>query len=102
MAAQIEVENAGHFLKPGMFASVTVLVDARPGALTIPIQSVAKDENGKFIYAINGTIAQRKAVTTGVEQNSRVEILSGVSTSDSIVTTGAQFVKDGASVTIQP
>jgi len=102
MAAQIEVENAGHLLKPGMFASVTVLVDARPGALTIPIQSVAKDENGKFIYAINGMVAHRKGVTTGVEQNSRVEILSGVSTSDSIVTTGAQFVKDGASVTIQP
>jgi len=102
MAAQIDVENPGHFLKPGMFASVTVLVDERAGALTIPVQSVGKDENGRFIYAIQGAVARRKGVTTGVEQNSRIEILSGVSLSDSIVTTGAQFVKDGASVTIQP
>jgi RND family efflux transporter MFP subunit len=102
MAAQIDVENADHLLKPGMFADVTVLVDSRPGAVTIPLQSVGKDETGKFIYAVTGSVAQRKGITTGVEQNSRVEILSGVSTSDSIVTTGAQFVKDGGSVTIQP
>lgn len=102
MAAQIDVENPEHLLKPGMFASVTVLVDQRAGAVTIPLQALGKDDNGRYVFTVNGAVARKKVVKTGVEQKSRVEILSGISPSDSIITTGAQFVKDGASVTIQP
>ena len=63
--------------------------------------SYAKDEKGKFVYTVNGNLAQRKEITTGIEENSRVEILSGVAGSDTVITTGAQFVKDGSQVTIQ-
>jgi RND family efflux transporter MFP subunit len=102
MAAQIDVENPEHLLKPGMFASVTVLVDVRPGALTVPLQALGKDDNGRYVFTVNGSVARKTPVNTGVEQKSRVEILAGVTRSDSIITTGAQFVKDGAPLTIQP
>ncbi len=101
MAVQINVANPQHLLKPGMFASVTILVDERPNALTLPVQAFSKDDKGRFLYSVNGTTARRREVVTGVEQDSRVEILSGIAESDSIITTGAQFVKDGGQVTIQ-
>jgi membrane fusion protein (multidrug efflux system) len=101
MAAEIDVANADHLLKPGMFASVTVLVKEHPNALTVPLQAVTKDEKGKSVFTVSGTTARRKEIDTGGEEDSRVEILSGLADADTIITTGAQFVKDGTQVTIQ-
>lgn len=101
MAVQIDIANPDHVLKPGMFASVTVIVDEHPEALTIPVQALVKDEKGKYLYTVNGSTAHRREVSLGVEHASRIEIVSGLSESDSVIVTGQQFAKDGAQVIIQ-
>jgi membrane fusion protein (multidrug efflux system) len=101
MAVQIDIPNPDHLLKPGMFASVTLVVDVHMGAITVPTPALLKDEKGFFLYALNGNSAHRKPLTLGIEQNGRTEILAGLDGSETIITTGQQFVKDGAPVTLQ-
>ena len=102
MAVEIDIPNGDHYLKPGMFANVTLLVDEHKNALTIPTPALLKDEKGNFVFAVDGRIARRHYITFGGEQNARTEILSGLLDEDTVIFTGQQFVRDGGQVTIQP
>ncbi len=101
MAVEIDIPNRDHLLKPGMYASVTLVVDEHLQALTLPTIALLKDDRGYFILAAEGTKARRKDVRPGVEQNSRTEILSGLTGDESVITTGQQFARDGGEILIQ-
>lgn len=102
MAAEIFVPNKDHRLKPGMYATVTLVLSEHPNAITIPAQAVLKDANGPFVYVVDNKTAKRVPVQTGIEQASRTEIVSGLSGTESLITTGQQFVRDGGPVSVQP
>ena len=102
MAVEIDIPNNDRLLKPGMFASVTIIIDEHKDALTVPTQALLKDDRGNFVYTVSAdNIAHRNEIKLGIEQNNRTEILGGLETPDRIITTGQQFVKDVGQVTIQ-
>jgi hypothetical protein len=47
-------------------------------------------------------VAKRFPVQVGAEQDSRTEILKGLTGDENVITTGQQFVKDGGAITIEP
>lgn len=102
MAAEIFVPNKDHRLKPGMYATVTLVLSEHPNAITVPVQAVLKDANGSFVYVVEGNTAKRVPIQTGIEQASRIEVITGLSGSESLITTGQQFVRDGGPVSVQP
>ncbi len=101
MEVEIDIPNKDHLLRPGMFAHVSLVVRELPNSLTLPSMALGNDNQGTYIFIIDGSVAHRKSVATGIEQNGRTQILSGLSATDKVVTVGQQFVKDGAPVTIQ-
>ena len=101
MAVEIDVPNRDHLLRPGMFASVTLTVGKRDDALTLPTQAFLKDDQGLYVFVARGDTARRMAIRTGNEQNSRTEILSGLTGTEDVITTGQQFVRNGGAVTVQ-
>jgi RND family efflux transporter MFP subunit len=101
MAAEIDIPNQDHALKPGMFAKVTLIIGIHPDAITVPTQAILKNNQGYVVYTVHGDTARSLPVTLGVEQNARTEILAGLSSDQSIITTGQQFVRDGGPVSIQ-
>ena len=46
--------------------------------------------------------ARRLDITTGTDQDSRIEVAKGLSGNEDIITTGQQFVRDGGAISIQP
>jgi RND family efflux transporter MFP subunit len=101
MAVEVDIPNTERLLKPGMFASVTIIVNERSNAITVPTQAILKDAMGFFLYVVNDKIAKRVGIGLGIEYDTRTEILSGLNGNESIITTGQQFVKDGGQVLIQ-
>jgi RND family efflux transporter MFP subunit len=101
MDVEVDIPNSEHLLKPGMFASVTIIVNERGKAITVPTQAILKDAKGFFLYIVNDKTAKRISVNPGIEQDTRTEILSGLNGNESIITTGQQFVKDGGQVIVQ-
>ena len=101
LAVEVAVPNRDHMLKPGMFAKVTLIIDERVEALTLPTQAILKDDRGSYVFAVENNSAKRIPINPGAEQNARTEILSGISGNEDIITTGQQFVKDGGLVSIQ-
>jgi membrane fusion protein (multidrug efflux system) len=101
MAIQIEIDNATHIIKPGMFATVQITVAERKDAITIPANSIQKDAYGQYIFALDEGRAKRIRIKTGAELLERTEVLSGLTGNETIITVGQQFVKDSGQVNIQ-
>jgi RND family efflux transporter MFP subunit len=101
MAVQVNVPNPSHLIKPGMFASIDLVEAEHPGAITVPTNALLKSSDGMYLFVIDGKNAKRLKVEIGIEQNSRTEILSGLSGDEIAIIVGQQFVKEGNPVTIQ-
>jgi HlyD family secretion protein len=84
--------------RPGMSASVDIQTEIKNNILTVPIQSVTTrtdttkitvsttDEDIRtIVFATDGTYAFAKDVKTGIQDNSYIEILSGVSSGDKVI-----------------
>ncbi len=101
MAVEIDIPNTGHALKPGMFANVVLIVDRHPDAITVPTQALQTDDQGSFLFVARQDTARRVYVKPGVEQEGRTEILSGIGLTDSVITVGQQFARNGGLVRVE-
>ncbi len=85
-------------LRPGMSATVDIQTEIRDGIITVPIQSVttrtdttkivqnlSDEEIRTLVFVTDGERALAKDVKTGIQDNSYIEILSGVSEGDRVV-----------------
>jgi len=101
MAAQIEIENRSHTIKPGMFAAVQMTVAERKNALTVPTNALLKDDAGQYVFVLFENKAKSIRVHIGAELVERTEIVSGLSGNETLITVGQQFVKEGGQVNVQ-
>ncbi len=95
--ARIRVTNPGRRLKVGMFAQARVAIGERKGALTVPPAALAKNEAGESaVYVVTNGIAQRTPVTVGLETPEAVELVSGVSEGQAILTSAVHGLGEKA------
>lgn len=97
---QAIVEALDKNINAGGFANVEFNLGENNNALMIPTQSVIPQARDKKVIVFRGGTADFNSVTTGIRDSSRVEILSGISAGDTIVTTGLLSIKPGANITI--
>lgn len=98
---EIEIANGDYRLKPGMYARVSITTEDRKDALAVPSNAIV-DVNGRrgvFIAGDNNT-ASFRPVRIGIEEEKLTEILDGVAEGDTVITTGAAALTDGARFTI--
>lgn len=90
-------DNSDLLLRPDMFSEVSILSDTRDNSVVIPSEAVVRSGGTPQIFVVRepGKFEPRK-VTLGVESDGRVEITSGVSEGDEVVTS-AQFLVDSES-----
>jgi multidrug efflux pump subunit AcrA (membrane-fusion protein) len=54
-------------------------MNRRPDALTVPSAAVGSDGDGNFVYIITDNRITRLAVKTGLSDNGRIEVTTGLS-----------------------
>jgi RND family efflux transporter MFP subunit len=101
MAVEINIPNRDHLLKPGMFANVSLVVDTHDNALNLPAEAILRDDGGTYVFVINKDLARKTRITTGIVEEDRTEVLSGLDGTEEVITTGQQFCKDGGQVSVQ-
>jgi RND family efflux transporter MFP subunit len=97
---EIEVPNPGFRLKPGMYARVQLTVDRRSNALVVPRAAVVDIEGQRGVFLVDGQTARFRAVQTGLQDNERVEILSGLQEHERVVTVGSLALRDGDRISV--
>src|SRR5882672_3487896 len=106
---QATIENPDHVLKPGMFATTTVVLPDKPAVVTVPETAVDYTLYGDSVFLLTekkgddgktGLTAVRTFVRTGNRIDGRAEILSGLKPGDRVVSVGQLKLQSGAAVTI--
>lgn len=103
LEAVVQVRNPEGALKPGMFATARVVEPATGRiAVLVPREAVVKTATGASrVYVLSGDRAVARVVETGREVDGMVEIASGLSEGDEVITSGAASLEDGATVVRQ-
>jgi membrane fusion protein (multidrug efflux system) len=85
-------------LLPGMFARLKIVLKSVDNAVVIPKEALFSCPRGLCVFVVEDKKAVMRQVETGIEENTRIEVISGVSAGDKVVTEGYQKLKDGQSV----
>ena len=101
------IDNRQMQLRPGMFARVNAVFGERADAMVIPEEAIVpQGGRSTVVRVVPGTnkgelISERVTVKIGIRQPGKVEILEGLSLSDSVVVAGQQRLqKDGTVVRV--
>jgi len=98
---EIELEPVPGGARAGQFVRVTLHTTAKP-RLMVPFTALRRDKKGGFIFVIESGKAIRQSVVTGVTIDNQIEVLSGLSQGDLIVTKGFMGLTGQKPVTMVP
>ncbi len=98
MRSEVDLANSDATLRPGMYGDLTIKVAADPGALALPGDVVHHDDEGAFVYVLDGGRALRRAVETGLTSDGGVEILRGIDDRTRVIVASSPELKAGAPV----
>lgn len=94
LKVRLRFDNPGNLLKPNMLADITLFVNPRLNALSIPLEALIPGQHTNYVIkAIGAGRFQQQPVVVGIESGNRVEILSGLKQGDKVVIS-AQFLID--------
>ena len=106
---QATITNPDHILKPGMFATTTVVLPDKSPVITVPETAVDYTLYGDSVFLITekkeddgktSLTAVRTFVRTGNRVHGRAEILSGLKPGDRVVAVGQLKLQSGAAVAV--
>jgi len=100
MLAEIELPNEGAALRPGMYASVRIIIERKPDALILPSDALLVEKNRTSIFTIADNKAKRLTIKTGFNDAGVVEIQEGVTPNQSVILLGKQTLVDGQPVVL--
>ena len=100
VVAVVDLENPGGW-RPDATAVANVIVARRPQAVVIPALAVVPRPAGQVVYLLDAGKARQQLVELGEWHDDWVEVTSGLNAGDTLVVEGAQYLTDGAAVTIR-
>src|SRR5271167_1131696 len=96
MQVEIDVPNPNYHLQPGMYANVTLMAGQQANALTVPIGAIQRGQNSSTVLVVDArNRVQQREVRTGIEDSNRVEILSGLSEGDRVISGNVASFREG-------
>ncbi len=103
IVVRARIENTDLTLKPGLLMRVVLQKNPRQ-AVVIPEEGIIADGRRSFVFVAvlkdGQTIAQKRQVQLGSRRAGEVEILSGISVGEQVVTHGTLLARDGAPVNV--
>jgi len=107
MRAEVELDNTKGLLRPGMFGKAELRLGQRRSALTVPATAIVRRSESKLgVYVVsNPQGAARRGVlrfielTLGLDDGLKVEVLSGLTSTELVVARGNGVLRVGDEVT---
>jgi RND family efflux transporter MFP subunit len=99
----LRVENTKGVLKAGTPVHATIQGRTISNALTVPADAIqsSPDGTGKFVLVMAAdSTAHKRPVTLGIQNPDEVQILSGLTASDVVISTGAYGLDENTKVRI--
>ncbi|TYO96583.1 efflux RND transporter periplasmic adaptor subunit [Desulfallas thermosapovorans] len=97
---KVQIDNAQHVLKPGMFAEVQI-DNPLQETLLVPREAVVKSGDTDVVWLVNGDRVTTREVTVGASDGQKIQVLEGLEVGEQVVVSGQNVLKDNAKVEIK-
>lgn len=94
-AAKIRLTKPSAAFKSGLFGRVEISTGANKSSLVIPVSALYTKDSKPAVFLVQDSIAVVKPIEIGYRDNEFVSIVSGLTTSDYVVTSGTLLLKNG-------
>ena len=98
LLVEIDLPNPDHRLRPGMFVTVTLILQEHPQALALFPAALVNEKTGTSVFVVEGGRAKQVAVKTGLDDGTWVEILEGLQENMEVIVVGKSGLTDGQAV----
>ena len=98
----VQAENPGEHLKPGASVHAAIITEMFKAATVVPVAAILPGEEGgtAVLTVSSDSRAHKRPVKLGIREGNKVQVLSGVSPGETVVTVGGMGVDDKAKVKI--
>ena len=102
LLAEVQIADAQHRLRPGMFASVQMHYRAQNPGILISGDSLLTMARGQFVPVVENNVIQMRRVSVGRDLGTQVYITAGLQDGDIVVVSPNDAVRQGAHVSTRP
>jgi RND family efflux transporter MFP subunit len=97
-AAEIDVLNNGHLLKPGMYAQVDLPLTGNKDALIVPHSSIVTSTERKYVIVVRDGRTKWIDVEEGNSSNDLTEVFGNLNPGDKVIARANDEIKEGVSL----
>ena len=94
----VTVYDASRRLKPGMFARINIVNDVHTGTVLAPRDAIIEEDKETSVFVVRDSTVFRQDIETGYVNSIYIEVVSGLTPGDTVVTLGKGSLKDSARV----
>jgi RND family efflux transporter MFP subunit len=98
LQVEVDVDNADGKLLPGAYAFVHFTLPGRPQSVTVPANTLLFRSEGLRVGVVRNGKAELVPITIGRDYGDRVEVLSGLSSSDQVIVNPSDSLTTGSAV----
>ena len=99
---EIVIDNSNHLIKPGMTATAIIPIEEQTEVVLISKQAlINKDGIDKVFIVEDSNKAVEQTVKTGLRDDEKIQIVSGIKEGDPVVVKGQHSLKDNSKVKIR-
>ncbi|MDA8337391.1 MAG: efflux RND transporter periplasmic adaptor subunit [Peptococcaceae bacterium] len=99
---EIQVNNPGSSMLPGMTATVVFTGLQRNPGIIIPVQAVLETAQGSEVFTVSGGVAHLHVIQLGAVSSNLAVVESGLKKGDRVVINGEDLLSDGSRVNVVP
>jgi RND family efflux transporter MFP subunit len=101
MLTEVQVDNRDGSLLPGMYAQVRFTLPDQRTSLIIPTSSLIIDQKGMHVVTVQNDTVHFVPVVIGKDMGTKIEILSGIQSSDALVASPGDLLYEGQHVEVR-
>lgn len=96
----INIQNNGVQLRAGTFVRVAFKIEGNSDVLQIPKMALVEGMQNPYVYVAKGDRAEKRKLVLGRETGEMVEVLSGLTQTEQLITSGQINLSEGSLIEI--
>jgi multidrug efflux pump subunit AcrA (membrane-fusion protein) len=90
---EVDIDNRDNRLSPGMYAEMTLHLKGNLTALSVPRSAVVTSTEKKYVWVIRNGKNVQEPVTTGNENQDRIEIFGNITAGERVIANATDEIK---------
>ncbi len=100
LRAEIDLPNPQGTLRPGMYATATILLGERKDVITLPMTAIVREGQDAYCMCVESDHLKRKPIELGLRSGGEFEIVSGLTGTEMVVLKQPEVFPSGQQVLV--